>query len=97
MPTLDPAPEPTAPTHDHGVVWFVADVAINLAWHPGVGPVVEIVRDKRTGEPHPAGEPLAIPASLADAFLAHFGPKPGSAGVSPEAAAVGRIPGLRRL
>jgi hypothetical protein len=96
MATLpNPAPPADAAT-DPGVVMFAADVPLNAVIRIlGVGSF-EIHGPVR-GTELPAGVPFPVPASMADAFLEAYGPRPDVANVSPEARAAGLIPGLRRI
>lgn len=96
MATL--ASETTAPaTAPEGMALFVADVPVNATVRiTGLGSF-EIVKDKQAGLAWPAGEAFPVPLHLADAFLASWGPQPGSSNVSVAGAALGRIQGLRRI
>jgi len=92
MPDHSPTAEAPA-----GMAVFVADADINCRVQlTGLGSF-EIVADKKRGIAWPAGQPFTVPAHLADAFLASYGPQPGNSNVSAAARAVGRIAGLRRI
>lgn len=75
---------------------FVASTPLNLVWRHRSGANVEIVADRRSGVPWPAGVPFDIPTELADDFAREFGPRPNDASIS-AAGRDGRIPGLTRL
>ena len=89
---------PAAPAEaPPGSVLFVADQDINATIRlTGLGSF-DIVKDRNRGIAWPAGEPFAVPDYMADAFLGAYGPTPGNGNVTAEAAAYGRLRGLRRF
>ena len=96
MATIDPAPTAPAAPADSGLVWFAADVPLNLIVRiSGVGSF-QVCGPVRGTELQP-GVPFPVPEHIASTFLEDFGPRPGVAGVSPAAQVAGRTPGLRRV
>jgi hypothetical protein len=84
-----------AATTDGSTVLFAADQPINAVVRLlGLG---SFTICESPGVALPAGTPFPVPANLADAFEAQYGPRPDVANVSAEARQDGLIRGLRRL